>query len=683
MSAKGDSFPKFGSGYKPFYSCQNYMGTLASFCDPTMGYTVTGGCPCTNENAMATFTGCLNATGVWTDNVIDGVIFMCLDNFNVTATRQNFTDAFEYYKENAVSTSEIPNFNISIPIDVPVLVNRTVALTYKAAYEQFIGNYQNSLFYGTGVLGYWALVILIAILFNWLQMIFPRFFKHTTPFTNWIRKNIILPAVHKKRAEYKPLFRVLDLLVPGRFETIILFVFLGITIGCLAANIKVVPNDPIFLSKSKSIGRQIAVRAGIIASTNMPLVILFAGRNNFLLWITGWNFATCILYHRWTARVAFSLVVVHGIGYSIAFSSYYRLYMKDTYVIWGMLATVAGGFIMVLGLMVLRRTRYEFFLITHIILSALFIAGAWIHVDDLGYVWFYYATSAVWIFDRVVRICRLIYFGGPEAQLTLYSNDTLKVVVPKPKYWKSVPGGHGFVHFLRLSCFWQSHPFCMVETEENKGFITFYCKIKGGITHGLYKHIVNQPGRTAKVRVSVEGPYGTPSKARYYDTALCIAGGSGIPGIYSEAYDLAKRQGSQIVKLIWVIRDLQAVSCFQKELEILKGMNVKPVIYITLPKTEMSKAESLDNEKKKDYSDLNDTASYDESIKDSLSHVEFRCGRPDLSDLVKSEVEESNGSICFVCCSHPKMVDEMRHCVSNNLHPTKRVEFFQQLELWS
>ena len=50
-------------------------------------------------------------------------------------------------------------------------------------------------------------------------------------------------------------------------------------------------------------------------------------------------------------------------------------------------------------------------------------------------------------FDRAVRLARLFAFGFPQADITLIADETLKVQVQKPKYWKSVPGGHAFIHF--------------------------------------------------------------------------------------------------------------------------------------------------------------------------------------------------------------------------------------------
>ena len=60
-------------------------------------------------------------------------------------------------------------------------------------------------------------------------------------------------------------------------------------------------------------------------------------------------------------------------------------------------------------------------------MAALYIAGTWVHVEPFGYVWFVYPAVAVWCFDRLVRIGRLIAFGFPKAEITLLANDTLKL----------------------------------------------------------------------------------------------------------------------------------------------------------------------------------------------------------------------------------------------------------------
>ena len=54
-----------------------------------------------------------------------------------------------------------------------------------------------------------------------------------------------------------------------------------------------------------------------------------------------------------------------------------------------------------------------------------------------------WAAIAVWVFDRAVRLGR-IFFG---ATVSIKGGETLKIEVPKPKYWKSIAGGHAFIQF--------------------------------------------------------------------------------------------------------------------------------------------------------------------------------------------------------------------------------------------
>lgn len=50
---------------------------------------------------------------------------------------------------------------------------------------------------------------------------------------------------------------------------------------------------------------------------NFPLLLLFAGRNNILIWATGWSFATLNCFHRHVARIATLQAVAHSILYFV------------------------------------------------------------------------------------------------------------------------------------------------------------------------------------------------------------------------------------------------------------------------------------------------------------------------------------------------------------------------------
>ncbi|WEJ94979.1 hypothetical protein PSN45_002483 [Yamadazyma tenuis] len=651
-------------------SCGDYLSKLATFCDdPQME-----DCYCVNNNSMASYMGCLSVEGKLKPTILESIVQSCAQ-YNVTV--EQLEDAYEYYQTSAVSADDIPDFNVSVPVDVPILVDEEIVMQYKLSYVYVYGTYNNSLYYGFGPLGYWVLALLIASIAHWTKFLAPGFVKKRYGrYTNWFRKNFTMSAVCKNRTEPMKIRGIPIALIPTRVETAVSVGYLVVVIVCSGSQIKYYADDKYYSDGTKSLAKYVAVRTGILASYSSPLLILFAGRNNFLQWATGWNFATFMGYHRWVGRVVFILVLVHTVGYTISFADQYAEYMADNYMIWGTIATIASGLILGQGLLVLRRMSYEIFLFWHIVLAVLFVAGSWLHVDTLGYVNWYYATTAIWCIDRVVRVIRLVLFGFPISTIELVAGDTLKVTTPKPSYWQSVPGGHAFIHFIRPSCFWQSHPFTFTEAVETNNKIVLYCKVKGGVTHGLYKYIASQPGQTVKMRVGIEGPYGESTPARYCDTAVFVAGGNGIPGIYSEAYDLARRDSKQKVKLVWIVRDYKSLDWFYEELQFLKGKNIETIVYLTRPTNQTAES---DKEKKK--TDDSDGSSF--KVAEDLCHVEFRHGRPDVEDFVKHEIEESNGSIAFVTCGHPEMVDHLRYVVSHNLSEEKRIEFYEQLQVWS
>ena len=65
--------------------------------------------------------------------------------------------------------------------------------------------------------------------------------------------------------------------------------------------------------------RYSADRTGIMSFANIPLLWLFGGRNNILIWATGWSFATFNVFHRHVARVATLQGVAHSFLYLIIY----------------------------------------------------------------------------------------------------------------------------------------------------------------------------------------------------------------------------------------------------------------------------------------------------------------------------------------------------------------------------
>lgn len=726
-------YAEYGTFQTSFYSCIIYIQALANFCPPTGFYLTDYECFCYNPAAVATMSGCYHLFGRNTTTNVDYLSGLCKTYFNITLSREMFEDAYVNYTKYALSPAEIPNFNFSNPIDVPLKLNETVANIYWTSEVNFLGNYDDSLYYGAGALAYWGIVFLVAAARHWGMILFPGVFKRMTgPIHTKFRKYVSLPAfLVRKKAEHQPLAKVFDAIVPTRLESIVIFGWTIVVVAVNACNYRYTEGDPILGSRRLAFSRYVADRTGIVATLFIPLLYLLAGRNNFLHYVTGINFATFLTYHRWIARVTMTLVIIHSITFAISFGDYFAENMSAPYVIWGTVGTIAGSLILVQAMLFLRRRNYEVFLAIHIILAAIFLVGSWYHVNTLGYIWFFYPVVGVWALDRLLRLVRLFLFGFPTAEVTLLADETLRVVTPKPKHWRSTPGGYAFIHFLRPTCFWQSHPFTFTSSPDSDE-IVMYLKVKGGVTHGLYQYLVAHPGRTALIRVGLEGPYGSPSLAHKSDTAVYVAGGNGIPGIYSEVVDVAKRSRDNIkqsLKLVWIVREYRSLLWFYEELLHLKDTKIRTTIYITTPgscsgledfnlripvinndtkladpaieeikKDELKETDTFENQvdtkelvadKELSRDDSSETSeayrTIISKIKAELPHIEFKEGRPTIESIVELEIAESPGSTAFVACGHPRMVDDVRYSVVQNVDnkERKRVDFYEALQVWA
>lgn len=699
--------------FKPFHlytkseiaylACDLQISLVAHFCAAN-----DGSCNrCTSPDYLSTLAGCLKDE----QNVGMEEYFIrkCWHEFSVNITRELWLEAYHNYTTFTTLSSNKVRATLLTPLVNSVLLNSTQTKSYKRAYNQYYENFNKSFYFGCGVLAFWGTTFLIAAMCHWTKWFCPNLMRRMTgPISNTIRRHITLPALGRKsRANESSSWRFVKYLAPTRSESIVIFLFCGSVIVCTCLDMEWEDGNPMFESKSVAICRLLADRTGIIASALVPMLILFAGRNNILQWITGWSFATYIQYHKWVARVVVLLVIIHSVAFTIIFvkQGRYTSTMMRECVIWATIGTISGSFIFAQSMLVLRRRYYELFLVTHIILAALFIAGSWKHVNHLGYTCFFYAATAVWATDRVVRLCRLLYFGCPKAEIRLLADETLKVTIPKPKYWSATPGGHAFLHFIRPTCFWQSHPFTFTSLAAGNASgdkVVMYLKVKGGVTHSLYQYLIASPGKRATIRVSLEGPYGENTAARNYDTAVFVAGGNGIPGTYSEVYALANRVDTkQKLELHWVIRDHKSIEWFTEELEALRNTSIHCVVHVTKPTHNpyaLSKeifaadkfyfsSEKVPNRDRYIVSTCSCDSMSDASVigYGDLNHIEFRMGRPNVENLVRKNIAESKGSVAFIACGHPLMVDELRYQVASSLGETqgKRVDFFEQLQVWA
>lgn len=378
----------------------------------------------------------------------------------------------------------------------------------------------------------------------------------------------------------------------GQSLYIVMFVVLNIILGAVSYRGFGRPH-PWGFTPAGEIMSYVGYRTGHIAFALLPLTVLFASRNNFLLWLTNWSFSTFLVLHRWVARVCALQAVVHSItllGAYVSNGGYYTD-VHEAYWIWGIVATLCLVLLLIHSNLWFRRASYELFLVLHILLTVFVIAGCWYHVMYWhGFTGIYedwiYAVSAVWFFDRLVRAFRICRNGIPRATVTEISPDIVRVDV-KGVRWTPRPGYHAYAYFPTLVPLrpWENHPFSIINTamlrsqshvlpgtrypkqrrssdvndiEEGKGkqeevttapsaegtdSITLYVKNH----HGITKHLRAHQG----LPVLFDGPYRGNASGGVLkcDRVLLIGGGIGVTGL------LPWINAHVNVKLAWSLKE--------------------------------------------------------------------------------------------------------------------------------
>jgi hypothetical protein len=350
----------------------------------------------------------------------------------------------------------------------------------------------------------------------------------------------------------------------------------------------------------------ILYRTGNLAYIMSPLIFLFAGRNNILLWLTNWSHSTFMVLHRWMARVFAVQVILHSIIAVILYKAEgtYDAQVKAPYWIWGIVATLCVVILTFGSGLWLRKCAYESFLLMHIVLSVVLIVGCWYHAYDLykflgGVEDWIYAMAGVWFFDRLARFGRMARYGPRRVTVIEIGEGYMRIDVPGIR-WGSEPGKHVYVYFPTLNRLrpWANHPFSVLptallpplslestdsetQTRRSLGGVEEPVDVeKSGVMTPTIKNVsryhpsvgitlyVRQCAGTTKalspqksLLAFIEGPYPNNSMTEILscDRLLLIGGGIGITGI------LPITNNHWNVKLVWNVKE--SAKCLVDELK--------------------------------------------------------------------------------------------------------------------
>jgi hypothetical protein len=378
----------------------------------------------------------------------------------------------------------------------------------------------------------------------------------------------------------------------GQALYIVLFIILNIVLT--AVNYHARQPSAWYPSRYDEIMAFVFYRTGALAYIFAPLVFLFAGRNNVLLWVTNWSHSTYLVLHRWVARVFTFQAILHSILAVVLYKNEgsYTSMLSQPYWIWGVVATIAAVILTFGSGLYVRNFGYELFLLVHIVLSVILIPACWYHAYDLYHflggnsIWLV-CCGAVWVFDRFMRVARILMEGPREAQVTELSGDYVRIEIPGIR-WGSEPGKHVFCYFPTSTPWrpWENHPFSVLSTallhheqslgsaSESRGPVSLASHdadveknhtLNPQVTalesrpmaNGLTLYVRKSTGLTKSLRKAaslltmVEGPYPSNHNKEVLrcDRLLLISGGIGITGILPFA------NNHWNVKLAWSVKE--------------------------------------------------------------------------------------------------------------------------------
>lgn len=213
-------------------------------------------------------------------------------------------------------------------------------------------------------------------------------------------------------------------------------------------------------SKSDAFWTYFSNRAGYLSFANLAVVFLYSGRNNPLIWLSGWSYGTFVLLHRWVAYVCVTQASVHSIIKLIKHIPYFSKMFVKLY--WNL---GFGGFLVFVAMFAtsvlpVRRRWYQVFLDIHNILAVAALALCFFHVYvEFGYSWGYenwiILSAVIWALERVARLVKAARHGVRTAAVTPLDGDYCEVTVDGVS-----ETGYVYLYFPQgWWRMWESHPF--------------------------------------------------------------------------------------------------------------------------------------------------------------------------------------------------------------------------------
>ncbi|KAI1451534.1 hypothetical protein F4805DRAFT_463693 [Annulohypoxylon moriforme] len=265
------------------------------------------------------------------------------------------------------------------------------------------------------------------------------------------------------RRHRTPLHNLAIMPTRGQAMLIAYFFIINIVLSCIGYPLTM-PSSW-YPSKHDELMSWVRNRQGVLSFANVPLLVLYSGRNNILLTITNWQHSTFLLVHRWIAIICTIEACIHSAMYLHKYLVKGTFYSESKlpYWIWGIVATLSFTVLLPASVLPLRQKAYNLFLASHFALSLIAFIACYYHIykrfgNQWGYETWIYIGFGIWAFERLMRFARLARNGIRSAEITIVDENNIRVDVPGV-----TAQGHAYLYFPTLSWrVWENHPFSVM-----------------------------------------------------------------------------------------------------------------------------------------------------------------------------------------------------------------------------
>ncbi|GME52291.1 ferric reductase [Neofusicoccum parvum] len=431
-------------------------------------------------------------------------------------------------------------------------------------------------------------------------------------------------------------------------------------------------------------------RTGVLCVLNMLPLFVLAGRNNPLIYLTGISFDTFNLVHRWVGRIAVLHAVAHTVFYLIhevqdyGWSHVADSISNDSFYTWGTVGLASFILIFIQAWSPIRHAFYEIFLHFHVFLTAVGLAGIWVHCQtkDLYQLFLVQIALGMWGTERLFRLLWLALrnFGGSEAEVEVLPGKCLRIRLKIARPWRFKAGQHIYLYMPRVG-FYTSHPFSLAWSEGSdqsekeiclerldrsglgKVSMSLLVRCRSGFTETLYQKAHSAPDGKFVTSALVEGPYGSEDLSSY-DSVMLIAAGVGIAHHVPQLRALidAHEQHTSAIRsitLIWIVQSPEHVEWIKPWLtEVISTQEGSSLVNIQIFATRAQAAEIC-----------------------SPPGTLVIPGKPNIEDLINTEVAQRNGACAVSVCGTGSLGDDVRRVIRGH-HSTWNVDFFEESFSW-